>query len=102
MKQLDELSQSSKNIWLWGISSMTLLLIGQKPQLHKNLKGFIDRDKNKQRRSLFGKPIEDPERLKSLGKNDTVLLMVYGAEDSMESYLKDIDFPGEVLTLKAV
>jgi SAM-dependent methyltransferase len=99
MKLLDRLSHSSKPIWLWGVSQLTQLLVGQKPLRDANIAGFIDRDKAKQRHTILGKPIESPERLKTLTANDSVLLMVLGAEKQMKSYLSEIGFQGEVYTL---
>ncbi|MDR2457267.1 MAG: hypothetical protein LBD41_02135, partial [Clostridiales Family XIII bacterium] len=56
-------------------------------------------DKSKQRHTLMGKSILPPYSLKTLKNNDTVFLMVHGAENEMKAYLSDIGFHGEVLTL---
>jgi hypothetical protein len=47
----------------------------------------------------MGKSILPPYSLKTLKNNDTVFLMVHGAENEMKAYLSDIGFHGEVLTL---
>jgi 2-polyprenyl-3-methyl-5-hydroxy-6-metoxy-1,4-benzoquinol methylase len=98
-EKIQKLANSKKPTWLWGISQLTQLLLGQKPLSDVNIYGFCDLDKSKQRHTLMGKSILSPSSLKTLKDNDTVLLMVHGAENEMKAYLSDIGFRGEVLTL---
>jgi SAM-dependent methyltransferase len=100
MRKLEELAKSGKPIWIWGISQLAMMLLGQEPLKHANIQGLVDRDPSKQQRKIHGKPILPPETLKKLGKGDTVLLMPYGLEHSMLSYLKEIGFQGQAVPLR--
>ncbi|MDR2198915.1 MAG: class I SAM-dependent methyltransferase [Deltaproteobacteria bacterium] len=99
LEKLDNIAKSHEPLWIWGVTQLLQLLIGQNYISIKNIAGFIDKDTDKQRRTILGKKIHPTEILNNFTKNDRVLLMFHGIEHSVKSYLTEIDFKGQVLTL---
>ncbi|MDR2198092.1 MAG: class I SAM-dependent methyltransferase [Deltaproteobacteria bacterium] len=99
LKKIDKIAKSAQPLWIWGVTQLVQFFIGQNYISIKDIAGFIDKDTDKQRHSILGKPIHPIEILNNFTVKDTVLLVVPGVEDRMKSYLAEINFKGKVLTL---
>ena len=92
------ISYEQKPVHIWGISQMTMLLLGSSSLKDANIISLVDSDHYKQRQRIDGLPILAPESLAGSSPEDGLLLAAWGHEKSMRKYLqeKGIDFQGPI------
>lgn len=96
MAKLAALAASGRPLKVWGLSQLTLLLLGSSPLGRANLQGFIDSDSSKQSRRLWGRAVEGPETLPHDSAGADLLLAAWGREEEMLAALKRLGFRGRV------
>ena len=94
-----ELAENKKPLQIWGLSQMTMLLMGSSPLARANVHGFIDRDPFKLSRTVRGLPVRPPESLTVGQSGDDVLLTVWGQAEPMRRQLSAQGFAGRVWSL---
>lgn len=94
--RLAALADSGRPLKVWGLSQMTLLLLGSSPLGRADLRGFIDSDPSKRNRRLWGRAVEGPETLAGDSSGADVLLAAWGREDEMLNTLQNLGFRGRV------
>lgn len=102
MKTLTSLADSRRPLKVWGLSQMTLLLLGSSALGRANLQGFIDADPSKRARRLGGREVAGPDSLAGGPSEAELLLAVWGREDEMLASLRNMGFQGIVHRLSGV
>jgi|GEM_PF-1374770 len=97
--RLAALADSGRPLKVWGLSQMTLLLLGSSPLGRADLRGFIDSDPSKRCRRLWGRVVEGPDSLTGDSAGVSLLLAAWGREEEMLAALKRMGFKGRVHTL---
>jgi len=95
---LSKLTTENRPLYIWGISQYAMLLVGQTGLKNGNLKGFVDRDSSKQKRTLLGRQISAPDILMNATDDDTLFVAAAGYEKEIISSLKSIGFKGRITT----
>ena len=99
LKVFEDMASSRRPVYVWGMSQLAQLLLGQTVLSRCKIKGLIDGDRSKQGKMIGGRVVSGPEELSKAGAEDIVLLTGVNYESQMLHYLEEIDFRGEVLTL---
>jgi len=96
-KIIGELKEQQKEIVIWGTGSYVMNLIATTNLLECKIQGFVDNNKIKQGREMYGYPIHEPIYL--LDKNYTVLIcsMLYGQE--IKKQLEEMNTENEIIIL---
>lgn len=95
---LSKLTTDNRPLYIWGISQYAMLLIGQTGLKNGNLKGFVDKDSSKQKRTLLGRQISAPDILMNATNDDVLFVAAIGYEKEIIHNLKSIGFKGRVTT----
>lgn len=95
---LSKLTLDNRPLYIWGISQYAMLLLGQTGLKNGNLKGFIDKDPSKQKRTLLGRQISAPDILMNATDDDTLFIAATGYERAIISDVQSIGFKGRVTT----
>jgi SAM-dependent methyltransferase len=96
---LAKLAYSGRPLWVWGLSQLTMLLLGGPALARAEIAGLIDRDPSKIGRLLGGRSVAGPEVLAGRPSNEALLLAAWGREASMRSALAGLGFPGPVFSI---
>lgn len=96
-KMIAELKEQQKEIVIWGTGSYVMNLIATTDLLECKIQGFVDNNKIKQGREMYGYTIYPPNYL--LDKNDTVLIcsMLNGQE--IKAQLEEMNTKNEIIVL---
>jgi len=97
---LARLAESGRPLWVWGLSQLTMLLLGTLAKA--KIAGLIDRDSSKIGRSIGGLVVAGPEALAGRPSNEALLLAAWGWESSMRETLAELDFHGPVFSLSGL
>ena len=97
-KAFAALAQARTPLYLWGISQYALLMLGQTALGQCDIRGLVDKDPSKQRRTLLGWRIESPEILIGAGSESGVIITAPGYEKAITAELKTMGFRGIFLT----
>jgi SAM-dependent methyltransferase len=101
MNRLKAMAESGRPTWVWGISQLTMLLLGSSPLSAVNLAGLVDIAPYKAARSIRGHRISPPEVLNRRPPEEELLLAAPAYEEAMRQSLKNMKFPGRVWSLKS-
>jgi len=99
MNSLANLADSGRPLWVWGLSQLTMLLLGSSALSKARLAGLIDRDPAKIGRALGGRLVAGPEILTGRPPDEALLLAALGHEPSMRASLTWLNFHGPVFSI---
>lgn len=92
-----KLKEQNKEIVIWGTGSYVMSLIAETKLMECNIRGFIDNNKLKQGRQMYGYNVYAPEYL--LDKNVTVLICSMLYADVIKSQIEEMHTDNEILVL---
>ncbi len=96
---LAELAASGRPAYAWGIGLEFFCLYVQAGLKNCNLRYLVDKNPAKQKQTVDGTQIHSPECFAEAPTESTAILTSAMHGQAMASYLRDIDFQGEVLAL---
>lgn len=96
---LEKLAGAGRPCWVWGLSQLTMLLLGSSPLGRADLAGFIDADPGKAARTIGGRQIEGPEALRGRPPREGLFLASWAYEAEMRRRAAEINFQGPICSL---
>lgn len=96
-RTIAELRADQREIVIWGTGSYVMSLIAATDLLECNINGFVDNNKIKQGREMYGYPIYAPEFLKD--KRYTVLICSMLNSEEIRRQLEDMDTENSYIVL---
>ncbi len=96
-KIIDELYVQRKKIVIWGTGSYVMGLLATTVLKNCQIVGFVDNNKIKQNRTMYGYQIYTPEWL--LDKNYTVVICSMLYSEQIKKQLQDMDTENEIVVL---
>lgn len=88
-RTIQQLKSDQREIVIWGTGSYVMSLIAKTDLLECNIKGFVDNNKIKQGREMYGYTIYAPDFLKD--KNYTVLICSMLNSDTIREQLEEMN-----------
>lgn len=99
---LEELRQSGRRVYVWGVSYRTAMYLAMSPLRGCNIRAFLDIDPRKQQKTLLGKSILSPNDVLGTIVDDADVAVVIGvgpSSRSMMDRLANLGFKGTIIRL---
>lgn len=94
---IDELRENQREIVIWGTGSYVMSLIATTDLMKCNIHGFIDNNKIKQGREMYGYTIYSPEYLRN--KNYLILICSMQNGEEIRVQLEEMDTENDYIVL---
>ena len=94
---VNELKHSDISLYVWGIGREFFVLSSFTDLMQCNIQALLDKNKDKQGKTVGGINIVSPEHLEKAGKNSAVLITSVFNKFPMRDYLREISYGGSVL-----
>ena len=98
-QRLEELAESRRPVYVWGINLPVQKLLSMSALSRCNIAGLVDRDPRKQRKTIGGVPVRDPGILRQAAQGSVVVLWGGPYRDAILDDLRGLGFAGEAVAL---
>ena len=96
---LEKIRDNNVRVHVWGLSYKTMMQLAMSPLKNSNIVGYYDKDPEKQKKTLKGKPILSPDLLINAQASDVIVIGAGPSSSFMKKHIISFGFSGKIVLL---